>query len=396
MSLLEYFKNIEYHVPNNTDDETSNSIKKYQELGSQSHADAAGDKSAGKKPRMVQPGGKLKRIRNKSRNLKLGGGSKCQSFDCPSVQYNNGSSLDQATKQINSEQQQQIKEANQVSGKAPPAKGGRRRFLHNTNKNKKNIYSYNIMRSKKRNLKGGKNNYPVDKASMISAGKQWTNSKTSSPSPSYNGGLYGASTGQDPLTADGPQAIGPWGTVDVTPTTTEFIQNNLKSATPPPGATEQYVGTSRVGNNYMAMPGVDWYNNTPSCNAGPHDIQGTVQSGGKKRKNNRKKLNSKKKLSKKKLSKKKKGKSSKRQAGGLALYSSNMDCGAPFSPRWDAKFNPANTPVSKKGMNTYTFIQEGGKKNQNKNKNKKNKKQLGGLELRCKNMDCEGPYHPTW
>ena len=30
MSLLEYFKNIEYHVPNNTDDETSNSIKKYQ------------------------------------------------------------------------------------------------------------------------------------------------------------------------------------------------------------------------------------------------------------------------------------------------------------------------------------------------------------------------------
>ena len=80
------------------------------------------------------------------------------------------------------------------------------------------------------------------------------------------------------------------------------------------------------------------------------------------------------------------------------MYSSNMDCGAPFSPRWDAKFNPANTPVSKKGMNTYTFMQEGGKKNQNKNKNKnkKNKKQLGGLELRCKNMDCEGPYHPTW
>ena len=83
------------------------------------------------------------------------------------------------------------------------------RVLDNTNKNKKNIYSYNIMRSKKRNLKGGKNNYPVDKASMISAGKQWTDSKTPAPNPSYNGGLYGASTGQDPLTADGPQARGP-------------------------------------------------------------------------------------------------------------------------------------------------------------------------------------------
>ena len=365
MSLLEYFKNIEYHVPNNTDEETSNSIKKYQELGSQSKADAVGDKSIGKKPRMVQPGGKLKRTRN-NRHMKVGGSQKCQAFDCPSVQYNNGSSLDQATRQINKEHNQHIEEANQMSGKAPPAKGGRRRFLHNTNKNKKNIYSYNIMRSKKRNLKGGKSNYPVDKASMISPGKQWNDSKTPAPNPSYNGGLYGASIGQEPSTADGPQAIGPWGTIDVTPTTTEFIQNNLKSATPPPGATEQYVGTSRVGNNYMAMPGVDWYNNTPSCNAGPHDIQGTVQSGGKKRKNNRKKLSKKKqsnkKLSKKKQSKKKKRKSSKKQARGLALYSSNMDCGAPFSPRWDAKFNPVNTPVSKKGMNTYTFIQEGGKK----------------------------------
>ena len=55
MSLLEYFKNIEYHVPPNTDDETNNSIKKYQELGSQSQADAVGDNNIGKKPRTVQP-----------------------------------------------------------------------------------------------------------------------------------------------------------------------------------------------------------------------------------------------------------------------------------------------------------------------------------------------------
>ena len=41
---------------------------------------------------------------------------------------------------------------------------------------------------------------------------------------------------------------------------TNLIHNNLKSANPSPGATVQYVGTERLGNNYVSMPGVQWYN----------------------------------------------------------------------------------------------------------------------------------------
>ena len=41
---------------------------------------------------------------------------------------------------------------------------------------------------------------------------------------------------------------------------TNLIHFNLRSANPPPGATEQYVGTDRLGNNYVPMIGVNWYN----------------------------------------------------------------------------------------------------------------------------------------
>ena len=43
-------------------------------------------------------------------------------------------------------------------------------------------------------------------------------------------------------------------------TGTYFHKVLLSSANPPPGAQEQYIGTNRIGNNYIAMPGVQWYN----------------------------------------------------------------------------------------------------------------------------------------
>ena len=59
--------------------------------------------------------------------------------------------------------------------------------------------------------------------------------------------------------------------VPVTPTATNYTHNHLKSANPQ-GATEQYNGNIRLGNNYTAKPGVKWYvPKNPSC--GPYSIQ---------------------------------------------------------------------------------------------------------------------------
>ena len=86
------------------------------------------------------------------------------------------------------------------------------------------------------------------------------------PSP-INGGVYLA-----------PQASPkPWLPIPVTPTTTNYIHNNLKSANPPPGAMEQYPGTNRPGNNYISMPGIYWYENTNKINTGPYKMKVTHQ-----------------------------------------------------------------------------------------------------------------------
>ena len=211
--------------------------------------------------------------------------------------------------------------------------------------------------------KRGGGNPPVDIKSNISPLKQWSNPFTSAPEPSYNGGLY-----------KGPRFNGPWGNIPVTPTTTNMINNNLKSADPPPGATTQYPGTNRPGNNFIAMPGVNWYNNTTQSNPGGFRLKCT-QGGAKskKKKVSQKKL-SKKKINKKKLSKNNKKKLSKnnkknrtkgkKHKGGLALYSSNMDCNAPFHPIWNKSYNPKVAATSRPNMNTYTFIQDGGSQNE--------------------------------
>ena len=52
-----------------------------------------------------------------------------------------------------------------------------------------------------------------------------------------------------------------------------YIQNNLRSANPPPGATEQYVGGDRLGNNYAPMPGTYWFN--PVDRLGQFQIKST-------------------------------------------------------------------------------------------------------------------------
>ena len=89
----------------------------------------------------------------------------------------------------------------------------------------------------------------------VSAEQRDRNPDSALPPSPPNGGLYG-----------GPQSSGPWANIPVIPSMTNLIQNNLRSANPPPGATEQYIGTERLGNNYIAMPGINWFN--PS--AKPH------------------------------------------------------------------------------------------------------------------------------
>uniref|UniRef100_A0A6C0EXZ5 Uncharacterized protein n=1 Tax=viral metagenome TaxID=1070528 RepID=A0A6C0EXZ5_9ZZZZ len=84
---------------------------------------------------------------------------------------------------------------------------------------------------------------------LVAPEKRSMNENTAIPDPLPNGGLFG-----------GPQSTGPWANIPVIPSDTNLIHYNLRSANPPPGATEQYIGTDRLGNNYAPMIGVYWYN----------------------------------------------------------------------------------------------------------------------------------------
>jgi hypothetical protein len=88
---------------------------------------------------------------------------------------------------------------------------------------------------------------------LIAPEKRLNNDNTAVPESLPNGGLYG-----------GPQSTSPWANIPVIPTDTNLIHYNLRSANPPPGATEQYVSTTRLGNNYSPMIGVYWYNPEPA------------------------------------------------------------------------------------------------------------------------------------
>jgi hypothetical protein len=89
--------------------------------------------------------------------------------------------------------------------------------------------------------------------SLVVPEKRDMNKDTSVPEPLPNGGLF-----------RGPQSNKPWANIPVIPTDTNLIHYNLKSANPPPGATQQYVSTDRLGNNYAPMIGVYWYNPSES------------------------------------------------------------------------------------------------------------------------------------
>jgi len=90
----------------------------------------------------------------------------------------------------------------------------------------------------------------VDVKSNVPQHLRSDNINTSIPSSPVNGGLFNA-----------PQATGGHASIAVAPTATNYVYYNLASAGPPPGAKTQFVGTNRIGNNYISMPGVYWLNN---------------------------------------------------------------------------------------------------------------------------------------
>ena len=141
------------------------------------------------------------------------------------------------------------------------------------NMNNANINAHNNLLNVNRNVdesgmlvKMKKNqktlNIPVDLNSGIPLTQRWNNENVGAPPSPANGGLFG-----------GPQAVGEYASIPVTPTATNLINSNLLSANPPPGATTQYPGTNRLGNNYIPMPGVYWYNDTHPVNNGPFSMK---------------------------------------------------------------------------------------------------------------------------
>ena len=106
-----------------------------------------------------------------------------------------------------------------------------------------------------------KNNYPVDKPGSVDIHKRSFDEHNQMPNSKPNGGIYG-----------GKHSTKPWASIHIIPTATNLIHNNLKSANPPPEATTQYIGSNRLGNNYIGMPGVKWYN--PNNKQGEFLIKG--------------------------------------------------------------------------------------------------------------------------
>ena len=108
------------------------------------------------------------------------------------------------------------------------------------------------------------NDYPVDVKSNIPPELRNKSPYSVMPAHVPNGGLY-----------RGPQ-INKWYVPhEAPPTTTFHNQVLLRNAhpAPPQGATEQYPSNQRLGNNYVAMPGVNWYNSAYPRNAGPFNIK---------------------------------------------------------------------------------------------------------------------------
>ena len=93
-------------------------------------------------------------------------------------------------------------------------------------------------------IKSTPGSYPTLTEGLIAPENRSMNENTAIPAPLPNGGLF-----------KGPQSSGAWANIPVIPSDLNLIHYNLRSAHPPPGATEQYVGTDRMGNNYAPMVG---------------------------------------------------------------------------------------------------------------------------------------------
>ena len=144
-----------------------------------------------------------------------------QSYMNPSiVADSHGSPMDQAIRQHEQQQQQDNAKLYSSNGKNPPATGGGR--------------TLNIPKT-----------LPPNEV----------------PGPSYNGAV-----------TIGEPCQGGHCSIHVTPTVNNLINNNLKSANPPPGATINYPGTNRLGNNHIEMSGIQSYSGTEN-NPGPFNIQ---------------------------------------------------------------------------------------------------------------------------
>ena len=87
--------------------------------------------------------------------------------------------------------------------------------------------------------------YKTFTESMLAQAKTTAEENSTIPPNLPNGGLYNA-----------PQVSAPWGSIPVVSTDSHLIHLNLRSAHPPPGATEQYVSTNRLGNNYTSKTGI--------------------------------------------------------------------------------------------------------------------------------------------
>ena len=183
-------------------------------------------------------------------------------------------------------------------------------------------------------------NIPVDLNSGIPLNQRWNNETTGAPPSPANGGLFG-----------GPQAVGEYASIPVIPTATNMINNNLLSANPPPGATTQYPGTNRLGNNFSTMPGINWYNDTTNVNPGQFRIKGpqvvNQQKGGKN------------KLLKKSQKYKVKRNKTKKSKGGFASLGFQT-----YPAYCDGKENWSQCGIS-------STVCTGGKKKLKKNKSKK-------------------------
>jgi len=179
------------------------------------------------------------------------GGSKkiLKAFSYPKVSANESSSSpgDQANASINSDNARSEALLNLTEGK-----------VNNVNLNQLGGKIY-----RKRRLKKTKKRVRKQKGSGRTLNIPKELPSVSIPGPTYNGGL-----------TIGEKCIGGHCSIPIDPLTSNYTNNNLKSANSPLKATYHYQGTDRLGNSQVQMPGVNKYTGT-TINHGNFNILST-------------------------------------------------------------------------------------------------------------------------